>query len=117
MYRVPVGCQKRHITINPCEIHENFHRKPNAMHRPVIHQSVNTAFCHPDWGQMLAVICLLQLDAVVVHYTVSRYIPRLPGDQRQRRLLAVQIFQFLRITGAVDDQIVPFANQLQIIKI
>jgi hypothetical protein len=41
MYRVPVGCQKRHITINPCEIHENFHRKPNAMHRPVIHQSVN----------------------------------------------------------------------------
>ena len=40
MYRVPVGCQKRHITINPCEIHENFHRKPNAMHRPVIYQSV-----------------------------------------------------------------------------
>ena len=35
-----MGCQKRHITINPCEIHENFHRKPNAMHRPVIHQSV-----------------------------------------------------------------------------
>ena len=26
--------------INACEIHENFHRKPNAMHRPVIHQSV-----------------------------------------------------------------------------
>ena len=26
--------------INPCEIHENFHCKPNAMHRPVIHQSV-----------------------------------------------------------------------------
>ena len=41
MYRVPVGCQKRHIEVNPCEIHENFHRKPNAMHRPVIHQSVN----------------------------------------------------------------------------
>ena len=29
-----------HIAVNPCEIHENFHRKPNAMHRPVIHQSV-----------------------------------------------------------------------------
>ena len=40
MYRVPVGCQKRHIAVNPCEIHENFHRKPNAMHRPVIYQSV-----------------------------------------------------------------------------
>ena len=40
MYRVPVGCQKRHIIINPCEIHENFHCKPNTMHRPVIHQSV-----------------------------------------------------------------------------
>jgi len=26
--------------INPCEIYENFHCKPNAMHRPVIHQSV-----------------------------------------------------------------------------
>ena len=40
MYRVPVGCQKRHIEVNPCEIHENFHRKPNAMHRPVIYRSV-----------------------------------------------------------------------------
>ena len=27
--------------INPCEIHENFHRKPNAMHRPVIYGSEN----------------------------------------------------------------------------
>ena len=34
-------CQKRHSIINPCEIHENFHCKPNAMHRLVIHQSVN----------------------------------------------------------------------------
>ena len=24
--------------INPCEIHENFHCKPNALHCPVIHQ-------------------------------------------------------------------------------
>ena len=40
MYGVPVGCQKRHIEVNPCEIHENFHCKPNTMHRPVIHQSV-----------------------------------------------------------------------------
>ena len=114
MYRVPVGCQKRHITINPCEIHENFHRKPNAMHRPVIHQSVNTAFCHPDWGQMLAVICLLQLDAVVVHNTILCHIPRLPGDQRQSRLLSIQILQFFRITGAVDNQIVAFAGLLQV---
>ena len=40
MYRVPVRCQKRHSIINPCEIHENFHYKPNAMHRPVIYRSV-----------------------------------------------------------------------------
>jgi hypothetical protein len=40
MYRVPVGCQKRHIEVNPCEIHENFHRKPNAMHHPVIYRRV-----------------------------------------------------------------------------
>ena len=40
MYRVPVGCQKRYIEVNPCEIYENFHRKPNAMHRPVIYRSV-----------------------------------------------------------------------------
>ena len=26
--------------INPCEIHENFHCKLNALHCPVIHQSV-----------------------------------------------------------------------------
>jgi hypothetical protein len=25
---------------NPCEIHENFHCKPNAMYRPVIYRSV-----------------------------------------------------------------------------
>ena len=31
---------KTHIEVNPCEIHGNFHRKPNAMHRPVIYQSV-----------------------------------------------------------------------------
>lgn len=31
---------KRHSIINPCEIHENFHCKPNTMHRPVIHQNV-----------------------------------------------------------------------------
>ena len=66
---------------------------------------------------MLAVIRLLQLDAVVVHNTVSRYIAGLPGDQRQSRLLSIQILQFFRITGTVDGQIVPFANQLQIIKI
>ena len=48
---------------------------------------------------------------------ISRYIAGLAGDQRQSRLLSIQIFQFLRITGAVDSQIVPFANQLQIIKI
>ena len=29
-----------HIAVNPCEIHENFHRKSNAMHRPVIYRSV-----------------------------------------------------------------------------
>jgi hypothetical protein len=28
--------------INPCEIHENFHCKPNAMHRPVIYRSVKS---------------------------------------------------------------------------
>ena len=66
---------------------------------------------------MLAVICLLQLDAVVIHNTVSRYIAGLAGDQRQSRLLSIQIFQFFRITGAVDSQIVPFSNQLQIIEI
>ena len=66
---------------------------------------------------MLAVIRLLQLDAVVIHNTVSRYIAGLAGDQRQSRLLAVQIFQFFRITGTVDGQIVPFPDQLQIIKI
>ena len=66
---------------------------------------------------MLAVICLLQLDAVVVHNTKLRYIPRLPGDQRQSRLLSIQIFQFFRITGTVDDQIVPFPDQLQIAEI
>ena len=66
---------------------------------------------------MLAVIRLLQLHAVVIHNTVSRYIAWLPGDQRQSRLLSVQIFQFFRITGTVDGQIVPFPDQLQIIKI
>jgi len=66
---------------------------------------------------MLAVIRLLQLDAVVIHNTVSRYIAGLPGDQRQSRLLSIQILQFFRITGTVDGQIVPFPDQLQIIKI
>ena len=37
--------------------------------------------------------------------------------QRQSRLLSIQILQFFRITGAVDSQIVPFANQLQILEI
>jgi hypothetical protein len=27
--------------INPCEIHENFHCKPNALHHQVIYRSVN----------------------------------------------------------------------------
>ena len=40
MYSMPVGCQKRHIAVNPCEIHENFRCKPNAMHRPVIYGNV-----------------------------------------------------------------------------
>ena len=40
MYRVAVRCPKRHFEINPCEIHENFHCKPNAMHRPVVYRSV-----------------------------------------------------------------------------
>ena len=66
---------------------------------------------------MLAVIRLLQLDAVVIHNTVSCYIAGLAGDQRQSRLLSIQIFQFFRITGAVDGQIMPFANQLQILEI
>ena len=66
---------------------------------------------------MLAVIRLLQLDAVVVHNTILCHIPRLPGDQRQSRLLSIQILQFFRITGTVDGQIVPFPDQLQIIKI
>ena len=66
---------------------------------------------------MLAVIRLLQLDAVVVHNTVSRYMAGLAGYQRQSRLLSIQIFQFFRITGTVDGQIMPFPDQLQIIKI
>ena len=63
---------------------------------------------------MLAVIRLLQLHAVVIHNTKLRYIPRLPGDQRQSRLLTIQIFQFFRITGAVDSQTVAFAGLLQV---
>ena len=31
--------------INPCDIHENFHCKPNAMHPPVIYRSVKP----PHW--------------------------------------------------------------------
>ena len=63
---------------------------------------------------MPAVISLLQLDAVVIHNTVSRYIAGLPGDQRQSRLLSIQILQFFRITGTVDGQIVAFAGLLQV---
>ena len=60
----------------------------------------------------------LELDKLGDEKTALFFlIPRLPGDQRQSRLLSIQIFQFFRITGAVDGQIVPFANQLQIIKI
>ena len=65
-------------------------------------------------GRVKVTLRLLQLDAVVVHDTKSCHIPRLPGNQRQSRLLAVQIFQFFWITGAVDSQIVAFAGLLQV---
>ena len=66
---------------------------------------------------MLAVVRLLQLDAVVIHNTVSRYIAGLTGDQRQSRLLSIQILQFFRITGTVDGQIVLSADPFQIAEI
>ena len=40
MYSVPMGYRNRRFPINPCEIREDFCRKPNALHHPVIYQSV-----------------------------------------------------------------------------
>ena len=40
MYSVPTGRQNRRFSINPCENREDFRRKPNALHHPVIYQSV-----------------------------------------------------------------------------
>ena len=43
VYAVPSRTQTARFfspKINPCEIHEDFHCKPNALHCPVIHHSV-----------------------------------------------------------------------------
>jgi len=40
MYSVPTGCQNRRFSINACEIHENFRRRSNALHHPVIYRNV-----------------------------------------------------------------------------
>jgi len=40
MYSVLPGCQNRRFPINACEIREDFCRKPNALHHPVIYRSV-----------------------------------------------------------------------------
>jgi len=40
MYSVPMGCQNRRFPINPCEIREDFRRRSNALHHPVIYRSV-----------------------------------------------------------------------------
>jgi len=49
MYSVPTGCQNRRFPINPCEIREDFCRRSNALHHPVIYRSVKplhrTAVC------------------------------------------------------------------------
>jgi len=40
MYSVPTSCRNRRFPINACEIRENFFRKPNVLHHPVIYRSV-----------------------------------------------------------------------------